>query len=116
MGRDLCEEPSVIACPAIKCDNGPDPRICLNPSTVAGVCEYVDTTGRNRKISRGQIPVIHLMNGTGDSDRGRIIAVTFAQRLRAGIKPPLLPIAAKRAPVEVSSSVCQKGIAECSTG
>jgi len=88
MGRDRGEKPSVIACPAIKSDNGPDPRICLNPSTVAGVCEYMDATGRNCKIPWGQIPVIHLMNGTGDSDRGHVIAVSFAQCLRAGIKPP----------------------------
>ena len=105
MGRDRNEEPSVVACPTIKCDNGPEPRICLNPSAVTGVCEYVDTTGRNCKIPWGQIPVIHLMNGTGDPYRARVLAVPFAQRLRTGIKPPLLQIAAKCAPVEVPNSV-----------
>ena len=116
MGRDRAEKPSVVSCPAIKSDNGSEPRICLNPSTIADVCEHVDATGRNSNISWGQIPVIHLLNGSGDSNGARVIAVTFPQRLRAGIKPPLLKIAAKCAPVEVPSSVCQKGIAECSPG
>ena len=47
MGRDGYQEPFVVASPAIQCDNSPEPRIRLNPSTVTGVCEHVDTTGRN---------------------------------------------------------------------
>ncbi len=116
MGRDRGEKPSVVSCPAIKSDNGSEPRICLNPSTIADVCEHVDSTGRNSKISWGQIPVIDLLNGSGDSNGARVIAVTFPQRLRASIKPPQFQIAAKCAPVKVPSSVCQKGIAECSPG
>ena len=116
MDRDRCVEPSVVARPAIKSDNGSFPRICLNPSTVASVCEHVDATGRHSEISWGQIPVIHLLNGSSDSNGARVIAVSFTQCPRAGIKPPLLHIAAKCASVEVSGTVCQKGIAKCSPG
>lgn len=116
MGRDRGEKPSVVSCPAIKSDNGSEPRICLNPATIADVCEDVDSTGRNSKISWSQIPVIHLLNGSGDSNGTRVIAVTFAQCPRAGIEPPLLQIAAKSASVEVPSTVCQKGVAKCSPG
>ena len=58
MGCDRNEKPSVVSCPAIKSDNGSEPWICLNPSTIADVCEHVDATGRNRKIAAGQISVI----------------------------------------------------------
>ena len=107
MGCDRNEKPSVVSCPAVKRDNGSDPRIGLNPPTIADICEHVDATGRNGKISRGQIPVIHLLNGSGDSNGTRVIAVSFSQCLGAGIKPPLLHIVAKGASVEVPDTVCQ---------